>query len=48
MANVTIAVTPAQTTQQRQNLGRTRIWGIQTDVEYRVGPSFRFSGALSL
>jgi len=45
VANVTIAVTPAQTTQQRQNLGRTRIWGIQTDVEYRVGPSFRFSGA---
>jgi outer membrane receptor protein involved in Fe transport len=43
VANVTIAVTPAQTTQQRQNLGRTRIWGLQTDVEYRVGPSVRLS-----
>ena len=38
-------VTPAQTTQQRQNLGRTRIWGIQTDVEYRIGPSFRVAAA---
>jgi len=44
VANVTIAVVPAQTTQQRQNLGRTRIWGIQTDVEYRVGPSVRVGG----
>jgi outer membrane receptor protein involved in Fe transport len=44
VANVTIAVTPAQTTQQRQNLGRTRIWGIQTDVEYRIGPSVRLAG----
>ena len=41
VANVTQTVTPAQTTQQRQNLGRTRIWGIQTDVEYRIGPSVR-------
>src|SRR4029453_11756625 len=44
VGNITIAVTPAQTTQQRQNLGRTRIWGIQTDVEYRIGPAFRLGG----
>jgi outer membrane receptor protein involved in Fe transport len=44
VGNITIAVTPAQTTQQRQNLGRTRIWGIQTDLEYRIGPSFRLGG----
>jgi len=30
--------------QQRQNLGRTRIWGIQSDVEYRLGSFWRFSG----
>src|SRR6185436_8431024 len=42
-ANVTQTVTPAQTTQQRQNLGRTEIWGIQTDLEYRIGPSFRLA-----
>jgi outer membrane receptor protein involved in Fe transport len=30
--------------QQRQNLGRTRIWGIQSDVEYRLGSVWRFSG----
>lgn len=28
-------------TQQRQNLGRTRIWGIQSDAEYRVGQDWR-------
>jgi outer membrane receptor protein involved in Fe transport len=43
VGNITQIVTPAQTTQQRQNLGRTRIWGIQSDVEYRIGPSFRLA-----
>jgi outer membrane receptor protein involved in Fe transport len=28
-------------TQQRQNLGRTRIWGVQNDVEYRLGRDWR-------
>ncbi len=28
-------------TVQRQNLGRTRIWGVQSDVEYRVGTAWR-------
>lgn len=32
-------------TQQRQNLGRTRIWGVQSDVEYRLGSEWRIGGA---
>ena len=31
-------------TLQRQNLGRTRISGVQTDAQYRVGASWTFSG----
>lgn len=30
-------------TLQRQNLGRTRIWGVQTDVHYRIGASWTFA-----
>ena len=37
VSNVTIATAGANVTQQRQNLGRTRIRGLQTDVDYRVG-----------
>ena len=37
-------VTTGTNQQQRQNLGRTRIWGIQSDVEYRLASSWRFSG----
>ena len=37
MKNPVSNVTIATNTQQRQNLGRTRIWGIQTDAEYRFG-----------
>jgi outer membrane receptor protein involved in Fe transport len=44
VSNVTIATTPAQITQQRQNVGRTRIRGLQTDVEYRLGSVWRVSG----
>src|SRR4030095_6600802 len=40
ISNVTIGTN----LQQRQNLGRTHIWGIQTDVEYRLGSLWRFSG----
>ncbi|MSO46087.1 MAG: TonB-dependent receptor [Acidobacteria bacterium] len=40
VGNVTIGAN----LQQRQNLGRTRIWGIQSDVEYRHGSFWRFSG----
>jgi outer membrane receptor protein involved in Fe transport len=30
---------------QKQNLGKTRVRGLQTDVEYRIGTSWRVSGA---
>jgi len=30
---------------QKQNLGKTRVRGVQTDVEYRLGSDWRFSGA---
>ncbi len=43
VSNVTLTTVGANVTQQRQNLGRTRIWGIQSDVEYRVGSSWRVS-----
>jgi outer membrane receptor protein involved in Fe transport len=42
---VTLSTTPSTITQQRQNLGSTRIWGVQSDVDYRLGHSWRFSGA---
>jgi len=42
VANVTI--TPPNLV-QRQNLGRTRIRGVQTDVDYRIGQTLRFGAA---
>jgi outer membrane receptor protein involved in Fe transport len=44
VSNVTIATAGANVTQQRQNLGKTQVWGVQTDVEYRIGTAWRFSG----
>ena len=44
VSNVTLTVSGANVTQQRQNLGRTRISGLQTDVEYRIGSFYRVSG----
>jgi outer membrane receptor protein involved in Fe transport len=41
VSNVTIGTN----LQQRQNLGRTRIWGIQTDAEYRFKSMWRVFGA---
>ncbi len=41
VSNVTILVAGATITQQRQNLGRTRVRGVQTDVEYRLGSDWR-------
>jgi outer membrane receptor protein involved in Fe transport len=41
ISNVTIG----NNLQQRQNLGRTRIWGIQTDAEYRFKSMWRVFGA---
>jgi iron complex outermembrane recepter protein len=45
VANVTISTVGTAITQQRQNLGATEIYGLQTDVEYRMGPFVRFNGA---
>jgi outer membrane receptor protein involved in Fe transport len=45
VSNVTIATAGANVTQQRQNLGRTRIRGLQNDAEVRVGASWRFVAA---
>src|SRR6185295_11685699 len=39
VSNVTIGTN----LRQRQNLGRTRIWGIQSDIEYRIRTYWRFS-----
>jgi outer membrane receptor protein involved in Fe transport len=36
ISNVTTNVVPGATTRQRQNLGKTRIWGLQSEVEYRL------------
>jgi iron complex outermembrane receptor protein len=41
VSNVTLNATTAQ----KQNLGETRIRGVQTDLEYRIGSSWRVSGA---
>jgi outer membrane receptor protein involved in Fe transport len=45
VSNVTISAAGANVTQQRQNLGATRVSGIQTSAEYRAGSAWRFSGA---
>jgi outer membrane receptor protein involved in Fe transport len=45
VSNVTLSTVGANVTQQRQNLGRTQVWGVQTDVEYRIGTAWRFYGA---
>ena len=41
VSNVTLSATLAQ----KQNLGKTRIRGVQTDVEYRITPELRVAGA---
>jgi outer membrane receptor protein involved in Fe transport len=38
-------VTIGANLQQRRNLGKTRVRGFQSDVEYRYGSTWRFSGA---
>jgi outer membrane receptor protein involved in Fe transport len=38
-------VTQSATLAQKQNLGRTRVRGVQMDADYRVGSAWRFSGA---
>ena len=48
VSNVTQTVTPSLITRQRQNLGRTRTWGLQTELEYRPSRRWRFAGAYLL
>ena len=43
VSNVTIGTSGTSVTQQRQNLGRTRIRGLQSDVDYRIGEFWRVS-----
>lgn len=43
ISNITTNVVPGTTTRQRQNLGKARIWGLQSDVEYRLPSYWRFS-----
>lgn len=45
VSNVTLSVAGANVTQQRQNLGATRVSGLQTSAEYRAGASWRVSAA---
>jgi outer membrane receptor protein involved in Fe transport len=44
VSNVTLTTVGANVTQQRQNLGRTKITGLQTDAEYRLGAGWAVSG----
>jgi outer membrane receptor protein involved in Fe transport len=44
VSNITIAAVGPNVTQQRQNLGRTHVRGIQTDGELRVGTALRLTG----
>ena len=43
VSNVTLSQSGANVTQQRQNLGATRVSGLQTSAEYRVGSTWKFS-----
>jgi len=45
VSNVTIGTSNTSVTQQRQNLGRTRVRGLQADVEYRAGRAWMLSAA---
>jgi len=44
VSNVTLSIVGQQITRRRQNLGKTRIQGVQTDLEYRAGAFWRISG----
>lgn len=45
ISNVTISVTPSLISRQRQNLGRSRVRGIETEIEYRINPQWRIWGS---
>ena len=44
VSNVTISVTPTLITRQRQNIGRTRSCGIESDGEFKLSDHVRLSG----
>lgn len=44
VTNVTLSVTPELITRQRQNLGRTRIRGLETQLEYQPAAGWLLSG----
>lgn len=44
ISNVTLSVTPTLITRQRQNLGRARVRGLQSDIEYRLNPWWKITG----
>jgi outer membrane receptor protein involved in Fe transport len=44
VSNATISVVGANVTVQRQNLGKTRIHGLQTDLDYQISRVVRVSG----
>ena len=43
VSNVTLSVVGANITRQRQNLGKARVAGVQSDIEYRFKSRWRFS-----
>ncbi len=45
VTNPVTTVTIATNTSQRQNVGKTKIQGVQADVEYRLGTAFRVGAA---
>lgn len=45
VSNVTLSASGANVTQQRQNLGATRVSGIQTSVDLRAGSAWKLSAA---
>ncbi|MBX7221759.1 MAG: TonB-dependent receptor [Blastocatellia bacterium] len=45
VANVTLSTTPEVITRQRQNLGRTRSWGLEVQAEVRLGNRVTLNGA---
>ena len=45
VSNVTQTVTPSLITRQRQNLGKTRVWGIQSEVQVRPTPHWMFDAS---
>jgi iron complex outermembrane recepter protein len=42
VSNVTQSVSGVNITRKRQNLSRTRIWGIQSDADYRLNTNWKF------